>query len=164
MARADAWRAPGRGSRAGFSPEDGMPGLRGASKLLANPAYKRLLAFEPVLRKSIPALILIFLVMVASIRLFSLLDARDRLEHNARVMLQLNAGRLATEIAQVVPPAEARAPQAHEAFKAIERVNQIGALNGRAEHDPQPHHPRRAPTDADRRHRGLARRAAGAPP
>ncbi|MCB1417954.1 MAG: PAS domain-containing protein [Notoacmeibacter sp.] len=131
MARADAWRAPGRGSRAGFSPEDGMPGLRGASKLLANPAYKRLLAFEPVLRKSIPALILIFLVMVASIRLFSLLDARDRLEHNARVMLQLNAGRLATEIAQVVPPAEARAPQAHEAFKAIERVNQIGALNGR---------------------------------
>ncbi|MCB1382620.1 MAG: PAS domain-containing protein [Notoacmeibacter sp.] len=130
MAEADAWRAPGRRSRAGFSHGDGLSGLRGASKLLANPAYKRLVAYEPLLRKSIPALILVFLVMVAAIRFFSLLDARDRLEHDARVMLQLNAGRMATEIGEVVPAGDMRSPQAHEAFKAIERVKLIGALNG----------------------------------
>jgi len=42
--------------------------VSGHAKLLAQPAYQRLLAAEPLLRKLIPILIVIFLVMIGLAR------------------------------------------------------------------------------------------------
>ncbi len=133
MAKADAWHAPERGIHAGISGSDGIQGLKGTARLLAKPAYRRLLALEPILRKSIPALILVFLAVIALIRFLSLLDDRDTTEHNARVMLQLNSGRLASELSQALGSVATNAPSAAQALAALERVNQIGALSGRSQ-------------------------------
>ena len=93
MANADAWRAPD-GSvfvrrRAG---QKGGP--RGHARLIAEPAYRRLLAAEPLLQRSIPTLIVIFLMVVAAVRSLSLLNWHDDIERNAKAMLALAAGEL----------------------------------------------------------------------
>ena len=79
MANSDAWRAPdGIGfcrRRAGRK-----CGPRGNARVIAEPAYRRLLAAEPLLKRSIPTLIVIFLMVVAAVRFLSLrqLARRDR--------------------------------------------------------------------------------------
>ena len=93
MANSDAWRAPD-GSvfvrrRAG---QKGGP--RGHARLIAEPAYRRLLAAEPLLKRSIPTLIVIFLMVVAAVRFLSLLNWHDDIERNAKAMLALSAGEL----------------------------------------------------------------------
>ena len=93
MANSDAWHAPD-GSvfvrrRAG---QKGGP--RGHARLIAEPAYRRLLAAEPLLKRSIPTLIIIFLVVVAAVRFLSLLNWHDDIERNAKAMLALSAGEL----------------------------------------------------------------------
>ena len=93
MAKADAWGAPG-GSvfvrrRAGAERRSA-----GHARIIAEPAYRRLLAAEPLLRRSIPTLIVIFLVVVAAVRVLSLLDWHDDIERNAKAMLALAAGEL----------------------------------------------------------------------
>ena len=59
MAKADAWGAP-EGTAFERRKARG-DGLAGNTRLIAEPAYRRLLAAEPLLRRSIPALIIIFL-------------------------------------------------------------------------------------------------------
>src|SRR3954463_4994305 len=98
MANSDAWRAPD-GSvfvrrRAG---QKGGP--RTHARLIAEPAYRRLLAAEPLLRRSIPALIIIFLLIIAVLRFLSLMNERDEVERNAKAILALAAGQLASSIA-----------------------------------------------------------------
>ncbi len=97
MAKADAWGAP-----------EGMiferheargDGLAGSTRLIAEPAYRRLLAAEPLLRRSIPALIIIFLVVIAALRFLSLMNERDDVERNAKAVLALAAGQLASSVA-----------------------------------------------------------------
>ncbi|MCR4268387.1 ATP-binding protein [Nitratireductor sp. ZSWI3] len=73
-------------------------GLAGNAKIIAAPAYERLLAIEPHLRRSIPVLIIIFLLVVAAARLLSLLNWRDDIERDARTMLALAADSLATTL------------------------------------------------------------------
>lgn len=92
MAKADAWGAPGRivfGWRA--TPRRS---LSGNARLFAEPTYRNLLAAEPLLRKLIPALIVIFLIVVAGLRILSLMNAQDETERNAKAMLTLSAGQL----------------------------------------------------------------------
>ncbi|QND59428.1 PAS domain-containing sensor histidine kinase [Mesorhizobium huakuii] len=97
MAKADAWGAPGgmafarRGTRS--------DGLAGNTRLIAEPAYKRLLAAEPLLRRSIPALIIIFLLVIAALRVLSLMNERDDVERDAKAILTLAAGQLASSLA-----------------------------------------------------------------
>nr|WP_087587173.1 PAS domain-containing sensor histidine kinase [Nitratireductor soli] len=74
-------------------------GLAGNAKIIAAPAYERLLAIEPYLRRSIPILIIIFLLVVAAARFLSLLAWRDDVERDARTMLALAADSLATTLA-----------------------------------------------------------------
>ena len=93
MANSDAWRAPD-GSvfvrrRAG---QKGGP--RTHARLIAEPAYRRLLAAEPLLKRSIPTLIVIFLVVVAGVRMLSLLNWHDDIERTTKSMLSLSAGEL----------------------------------------------------------------------
>lgn len=96
MAKADAWGAPGGTA---FERRDARSdGLAGNARLIAEPAYRRLLAAEPLLRRSIPALIIIFLLVIAALRFLSLMNERDDVERDAKAILSLAAGQLASSI------------------------------------------------------------------
>lgn len=97
MAKADAWGAPG--GMAFARRETRSDGLAGNTRLIAEPAYKRLLAAEPLLRRSIPALIIIFLLVIAALRVLSLMNERDDVERDAKAILTLAAGQLASSLA-----------------------------------------------------------------
>ena len=98
MANTDAWRAPG-GSVFARRKTGHDAGPRGTASILAEPAYSRLVAAEPLLRRSIPTLIVIFLVMIAAIRFLSLMNWRDDIERDAKAMLALSAGELVNALA-----------------------------------------------------------------
>ncbi|MER9754892.1 ATP-binding protein [Mesorhizobium sp. M0166] len=97
MAKADAWGAPG--GTAFERREARSDGLAGNTRLIAEPAYRRLLAAEPLLRRSIPALIIMFLLIIAVLRFLSLMNERDEIERDAKAILALAAGQLASSIA-----------------------------------------------------------------
>ena len=127
MANSDAWRAPD-GSvfvrrRAG---QKGGP--RGHARIIAEPAYRRLLAAEPLLKRSIPTLIVIFLVVVAAVRSLSLLNWHDDIERNAKAMLALSAGELVN--AMMLMPEES-AGGAAASRDVLERTIDHGGMGGR---------------------------------
>ncbi|WP_136622307.1 MULTISPECIES: PAS domain-containing sensor histidine kinase [Mesorhizobium] len=97
MAKADAWGAPG--GTAFAHREARSDGLAGNTRLIAEPAYRRLLAAEPLLRRSIPVLIITFLIVIAALRVLSLMNERDDVERNAKAILTLAAGHLASSLA-----------------------------------------------------------------
>jgi len=97
MAKADAWGAPG--GTAFAHRETRSDGLAGNTRLIAEPAYRRLLAAEPLLRRSIPALIITFLFVIAALRVLSLMNERDDVERNAKAILTLAAAQLASSLA-----------------------------------------------------------------
>ena len=90
MAKADAWSAPGG------TAFERCGGLAGNTRLIAQPAYQRLLAAEPFLRRLIPALIILFLVVIAAVRCVSLMGWHDDVERSAKAVLTLAAGQLAS--------------------------------------------------------------------
>eukprot|EP01035_Chromulina_nebulosa_P054185 gene54185-74173_t len=94
MAKADAWGAPG--GMAFARRETRSDGLAGNTRLIAEPAYKRLLAAEPLLRRSIPALIIIFLLVIAALRDD---EQEDDDERDAKAILTLAAAQLASSLA-----------------------------------------------------------------
>ncbi|TIX21800.1 PAS domain-containing sensor histidine kinase [Mesorhizobium sp.] len=97
MAKADAWGAPG--GTAFARRETRSDGLAGNTRLIAEPAYRRLLAAEPLLRRSIPVLIITFLIVIAALRVLSLMNERDEVERSAKAILTLAAGQLASSLA-----------------------------------------------------------------
>jgi two-component system cell cycle sensor histidine kinase PleC len=114
MAKADAWRAAG-----GW----GLPGLRslgtdntppGNARFIAAPAYKRLLAAEPYLRRSIPTLIIVFLIVIAAARAMSLIAMKEDSEHVGKAMLSLAAAQLSASLANQATdgPPDAEAAEA----------------------------------------------------
>jgi len=118
MAKADAWGAPGRTAYGRRVAAPGRSGLAGNMRLFAEPTYGRLLAAEPVLRRLIPTLIVIFLIVVAALRALSLMNWHDEIERNAKVLLALSAGQLAQT--GTAAPGDAQA--------ALEKVVRLGAL------------------------------------
>ncbi|TYR34271.1 PAS domain-containing protein [Mesorhizobium microcysteis] len=95
MANADAWHAAEGTARARRrAARNARAGLTGHAKMIAAPAYKRLLAAEPLLKRLIPILIVVFLIVVAGTRCLSLMAHRDDVERSARGMLALAAGQL----------------------------------------------------------------------
>jgi two-component system cell cycle sensor histidine kinase PleC len=93
MARTDAWIAPDRSAFAG------RKGVRTSGSLFLAPTYRRLLAIEPLLRRSIPILVIVFLIVIATVRVLSLLAQHDEVERNARTVLALAAAGLQAELA-----------------------------------------------------------------
>jgi len=75
-----------------------MPPTTGSAEALTAPAYRRLLAAEPYLRRSIPTLIVIFLLVVAATRVLSLMALRDNIDRDARSMLALTAATISNTI------------------------------------------------------------------
>jgi two-component system, cell cycle sensor histidine kinase PleC len=106
MAKADAWIAPGGWSFAGLLGRRAKSALPGNARIIAAPAYKRLLAIEPYLRKSIPALIIVFLLIMAVARATSLMGMKEDQERIAQAMLGLASAQLAGNIVTTVdaPP------------------------------------------------------------
>ena len=99
MAKADAWHAPGWAIFArGWSRRKSRMGLAGNAKIIAAPSYERLLAVEPLLRRSIPVLIIIFLIVIAAARFLSLMTVREDIEQSSRTVLALAASELAGSI------------------------------------------------------------------
>ena len=94
MAKADAWGAPGESVLSKRKARDAS--LAGNARIIAEPAYRRLLAAEPILRRSIPKLIVIFLLVVAAARVMSLMAWRDDIERDAKAVLGLAAGNSST--------------------------------------------------------------------
>lgn len=93
MAKKDARRAPGRKSAFARRQKD-LPEIAGSVRVLAKPAHRRLVAAEPVLRWAIPALTIVFLLLVATARVLTLMASHDDVERSAKALLALSAGNL----------------------------------------------------------------------
>jgi len=100
MAKSDAWSATGGSFHARrTAARRARAGLMGNARLLAEPAYRRLLAAEPFLRRLIPVLIVVFLAVVALARGLELMDERDAIERQAKGLLALAAGQVSHALA-----------------------------------------------------------------
>ncbi|GAA4522118.1 PAS domain-containing sensor histidine kinase [Chelativorans composti] len=97
MAKADAWGLPAGGLWRRWRLSRRTK-VAGNARLLAAPAYERLLAIEPYLRKAIPILIVLFLLVMAAVRALSLMAWRDDIERDTRSMLSLMATTLSQSI------------------------------------------------------------------
>ena len=99
MSEADARRAPiedvfARKMRS----EHRKDGIVGSARLFAEPAYQKLVAAEPYLRRAIPTLTIVFLLIIAATRFVSLISARDELVQQAETNTGLIAALLQAEI------------------------------------------------------------------
>ncbi len=77
--------------------------LGGHARLLAQPTYEKLLALEPILRRCIPVIIIIFLLFVASSRIIHLYDLRLERETEARDMLGMVTTVISERLARAEP-------------------------------------------------------------
>nr|WP_309084153.1 ATP-binding protein [Chelativorans sp.] len=93
--------------------------VAGNAKIIAAPAYERLLAVEPYLRRAIPVLIVIFLLVVAAARLLTLLDWRDDIERDTKRLLGLAAHSLEQSVLLAVPEGT---PDPHTAEALIDQA------------------------------------------
>jgi two-component system cell cycle sensor histidine kinase PleC len=101
MARAEA-AGPPVAKRLPFSGRTKIPGH---AQLLAHPAYQKLLAAEPALRRAIPILIVLFLVMVGFARFVELYQNRSERETSARQSVAMIAALAAAAFAKDNPSA-----------------------------------------------------------
>ncbi|MHA6645605.1 PAS domain-containing sensor histidine kinase [Mesorhizobium sp. A623] len=118
MAKADAWGAPG-GTRFERRNAPGKGRLIGNMRLIAEPAYRKLLAAEPLLRRLIPTLIITFLIVVAALRVMSLMNLHDEVARNANSILALSASELANSDVD----------EAGGAKNLVERIARQGAVS-----------------------------------
>ncbi|HVY20499.1 MAG TPA: ATP-binding protein [Bauldia sp.] len=101
MARAEAAEPP-VAKRLPFS---GRAGIPGHAQLLAHPAYQKLLAAEPALRRLIPVLIVMFLLLVGFARGLELYQQRADREVSARQSVAMIAAVAAAAFAKDSPAA-----------------------------------------------------------
>ncbi len=123
MAGADALGAPEGSTFARHN--EGRDNVAGNARIIAAPVYRRLLAAEPLLKRSIPVLILIFLIVIASVRFLSLMALRDDVERDAKAVLGLAAGELANALTLVDGE---RDDAEAEARRLIQKMAQGGML------------------------------------
>jgi two-component system cell cycle sensor histidine kinase PleC len=85
MAKADAHGAAAAGKLAPKKRKVaiGKQSITGPARLLAEPAYQKFLAAEPVLRRAIPVMTVIFLIIVAAVRFISLSEQKNELLQQA---------------------------------------------------------------------------------
>lgn len=81
----------------------GRPGVSGHAKLLAHPAYQKLVAAEPLLRRLIPILIVIFLMIVGLARFLELHQLKGEREQGARETVGMVASVVSASFAGIDP-------------------------------------------------------------
>lgn len=121
MAKADAhgatgWRFLGRGN-AGVTSI-----LQGNAGIIAAPGYRRLLAIEPYLRRSIPVLIIVFLLIVATARALSFMSWQESIDSNAKALLSLSSAQLEHALTDT---------GLDTANQLIEQTSRLGALSSK---------------------------------
>ncbi|RUR06031.1 PAS domain S-box protein [Brucella abortus] len=100
MASTDAYGAPaGTHCESGRKKRKGR--LSGHVSLLAGPAYSKFIVIEPILRRLVPTLIIIFLIILGVARVFSLLAWRDDIELQHKAALSGATAHLALMIERV---------------------------------------------------------------
>ncbi|UWF59494.1 PAS domain-containing sensor histidine kinase [Brucella sp. 2716] len=100
MASTDAYGAPaGTHCESGRKKRKGR--LSGHVSLLAGPAYSKFIIIEPILRRLVPTLIIIFLIILGVARVFSLLAWRDDIELQHKAALSGATAHLAQMIERV---------------------------------------------------------------
>jgi two-component system cell cycle sensor histidine kinase PleC len=130
MAKADAWGAPdGKFFAKRMGVRKAGKGVVGNAKMIAKPAYERLLAAEPLLKRSIPVLIVVFLIMVAATRCMSMLAWKDDVERSAKATLALAAGQLAN--AMTIAQSDDGSISKAGYIALIEEAAQQGAIGSR---------------------------------
>ena len=82
------------------------PRLSGHARLLSTPAYRHILEAEPLLRRSIPILIVTFIVVLALTRIVGVMETRQALDDAARDEATLVAATLASRFADPTVEAE----------------------------------------------------------
>ena len=102
MAHADARHVRSRASLFRGKAAGGTNGSRvaGYARLLSHPAYERLLGSETFLRRLIPVLIVIFLVVVATARWMSLTTQAEQIRHSSEIELGFIAEMLSDRISR----------------------------------------------------------------
>ena len=129
MAKADAWGAPDEDYHARHAAaRRARRTIAGHARMFAEPAYRRLLAAEPLLKHLIPILIVFFLVIVAGTRFLSLMTHHDDIERAAKGVLGLAASQVAHAVALTKERGGADVPAYRE---VIENVAAQGAISRR---------------------------------
>ena len=127
MGQANVRRAPAPGFIARFFRANvRQSALAGPARILAGPAYQKLLKAEPALRRAIPTLTILFLLIVAVARMMSLLAAREETERQTGLTLNLAAAQVALDLTRA--PAFEGKVFGESADAALERVDALGAL------------------------------------
>ncbi|MCG6856496.1 MAG: PAS-domain containing protein [Salaquimonas sp.] len=105
MAHADARDVRSRASlfRGKAAGKAGGSRVAGYARLLSHPAYERLLGSEAFLRRLIPVLIVIFLIVVAMARWMSLTTQADQIRQSAQAQLGFIAEMLSDRISRFEP-------------------------------------------------------------
>ncbi|MTH98946.1 ATP-binding protein [Roseibium sp. RKSG952] len=98
MARAFAGSASSRRGKRRKVKKSGESTLTGHLRLLAEPTYQRLLRSEPLMRRIIPALCLVFVASLAVFRVIDLSYERDTLERQVRNEIDLSASLIAAQL------------------------------------------------------------------
>ncbi|MDQ0324493.1 two-component system cell cycle sensor histidine kinase PleC [Rhodopseudomonas julia] len=75
--------------------------LAGHARLFIHPAYARLVRAEPLIRRLIPFLIVLFIVTLGMMRIVVLSDARGDIENKAKLTLGLLASSIATNLEEM---------------------------------------------------------------
>ncbi|MCZ2158144.1 ATP-binding protein [Bartonella sp. 220] len=94
MAELDAYNAPTETYADSKSSAQNHKAQKERLNLFSGSAYQRLLFIEPWLRRSLPFVILAFLVVLAAIRFISLYDWRHEIDKNTRSTLTLLASHI----------------------------------------------------------------------
>ncbi|MCO5063087.1 MAG: ATP-binding protein [Rhizobiaceae bacterium] len=94
MAFADAWSAAGRSFFARKPRRGRIEEIHGYEQ----PGYQRLITAEPLLRRAIPALIVVFLCAVAAARFMALMDLRNEIELAASSALTQTTAQMAADL------------------------------------------------------------------
>ncbi|WP_375658788.1 ATP-binding protein [Bartonella sp. MR30HLJHH] len=98
MAKLDAYNAPREIYADSKSSAPSHKAQKKRIHLLSGSAYQKLLFIEPWLRRSLPFVILAFLIVLASIRFVSLYDWRNTIDKNTRSTITLLASHITNTI------------------------------------------------------------------
>jgi len=96
--------------------------LTGHARLLAAPAYQRLVEKEPLFRRAIPVLTVIFLLVIAAYRVASVVAGHETTERTARDELTLTATAIAATLADGTEAAAAPSAAAEALRAALEQT------------------------------------------
>jgi len=91
-ARASSWIPDGLAAFVG------RPRQSGHVELLSTPAYRHIVKAEPLLRRSIPVLIVTFVAVLALTRIVGVMETRQTLEDGARDGVEMVAATMAVEL------------------------------------------------------------------